>query len=163
MSFVKRVLANAELADLGAAVDNDATLGDVPLTKIMLGAEGSFTPLEQGQQSGANSLSVVIASDQGSIGEVTTKPTAVTFSQSFDSVSSTAENALAANSNRVAGWIQPLDGALWVNIGSTAVANQCTYLSRGTPFLLYGSTWVTTQLISVLAASGTVNYIAVEG
>jgi hypothetical protein len=163
MTLLKRNLANDPLTTLGAAVDEHPTYGDVPTAKIYIGAESSFALLAFGQATKANSLPVVLASDQGSLGTITVENTVVTPAPTNGTVSSTAVEALAANASRVMGWIQAIDGDLWVNAAGTAAIDTGTYVPRGSSFPLHGHGYRIQTAISIIANAGTVKYSAVEG
>lgn len=120
-------------------------------------------PTSLGQKAAANSFAVVMASDQPSI-PVAASPQRGALTDRSGAATTTSAEIVPANSNRNYFFIQNHSGGtIWINFGVAAVTTRPSIrLQNGDSYSMEGS-FISTQAIHAIAASGTRDFTAKEG
>ena len=129
-----------------------------------VGATTVIAPL--GQSAMADSVAVVVASDQSAVPVTTTGESGALTDRSGTITSGgTAQEVMAANAARRYLFIENLDSAeeMWINLGVTAVALQPSIRIQPLGSFVMEGSLISDQLVSVIAATTGHEFAAKEG
>lgn len=132
---------------------------------VIAEAGGTETNLRKGQATAANSLPVVLASDQSALSVSAAAQTGSWTDRSGSiTAGGTSQQLMAANGSRKAWWVQNISTEdMWIGIGVTAAADSTSLrLSPGDSYYEPGGGFLSTQVVNVVSATTGSKFVAKE-